>query len=110
MVSISNFSPGAFFCAHSFIAATATPPYGPGSPHTRTVPLLVDWATDGPASGPRRPVAALPTRNSRRLIVMVSSRSGLFRLAAARPNSLGVALRANVGGDLVGQHALRVAH
>ena len=24
--SISNFSPGAFFCAHSFMAATATPP------------------------------------------------------------------------------------
>ena len=37
---MANLSPGEFFCAHSFIASTPTPPYGPGSPHTRTVPVL----------------------------------------------------------------------
>src|SRR3954470_10764144 len=111
MVSISNFSPGAFFWAHSFIAATATPPYGPGSPQTRTVPLLLDWASALPASGPRMVLVAVPARKSRRLIVMASSRSGpYFGLGAARPDSLGIALCANVGRDLVGEHPFRVAH
>jgi len=60
---MANFRPGAFFCADSFIPSSATPPYGPGSPHTRTVPVLAcARAALGAAAAARAP-AVVEVRN-----------------------------------------------
>src|SRR5512134_2713745 len=64
-VSSLKAMPGANFFAHSFIASTATPAYGPGSPHTRTVPVLADFVC---AQAGSAPVAAAPPESAARSV------------------------------------------
>src|SRR5687768_4318277 len=108
--SIWNFRLGANFEAHSFIPSTATPPYGPGSPQTRTVPLAFDLACAKAGSAGASVPAAAPTVSSE-----TSSRNlrreRPFVLSSMTPPWLGlvVALGAHVGGELVRHHPLGLA-